>query len=63
MLAIFQALLVGLELVSKFFEMYQKRQLEKEAEARISAKVIRKVANVRKRVKDKLRARYPDFMD
>ena len=62
-MGILQALLVGLNIVSKILSMFEKAQADKEAEIRVSSKVRKKVDDVTKKVKNKLAGKYPEFID
>lgn len=62
-MGILQAILVGLNLMSKIMDLFSKAQADKEAEMRVTSKVRQKVENAKKIVKKKLADKYPDFID
>ena len=62
-MGLLQALLVGLNIVSKILSMFEKAQADKEAEIRVSSKVRQKIDKAKENVKKKLKDRYPEFID
>ncbi len=62
-MGILKAVLVLLDLVSKVMDIFQKKQLEKEAEIRVTSKVRQKVDNAKEKVKKKLADKYPEYID
>lgn len=56
-----QAILVGLNIISKLMDMFNKGQQDREAEMRVTSKVRDKVDDAKSRVKARLALKFPDI--